>query len=80
MQLALVLSPKFTVLAIIVPFQTLVDVPGHGIGKGADDARAVQLAIEDDPQPPFDPGSTAEAPPEIIDLLTTLRVEAHDVA
>src|SRR3954453_7412005 len=31
MQIALVLYPKFTVLDIIGPFQTLVDVPGHDV-------------------------------------------------
>ena len=32
-------------------------------------AQAIQLAIEYDPQPPFDSGSTAKAPPEIVELL-----------
>ncbi len=33
---------------------------------GSDHAKAVQLMLEYDPQPPFDAGSTATAPPEIV--------------
>ena len=47
---------------------------------GPEVAQAVQLAIEYDPQPPFDAGSTAKAPPEIVDLVRALLVEAQDVA
>ncbi|HTP23863.1 MAG TPA: DJ-1/PfpI family protein [Solirubrobacteraceae bacterium] len=35
---------------------------------GEDMARAIQLAIEYDPEPPFDSGSVAKAPPEILEL------------
>ncbi len=35
---------------------------------GEDVAQAIQLAIEYDPQPPFDSGSTAKAAPEIVEL------------
>jgi putative intracellular protease/amidase len=35
---------------------------------GEDMAQAIQLAIEYDPEPPFDSGSTAKAPPEIVKL------------
>jgi putative intracellular protease/amidase len=35
---------------------------------GEEMARAIQLFIEYDPQPPFDSGSTAKAAPEIIEL------------
>lgn len=35
---------------------------------GEDTARAIQLAIEYDPEPPFDSGSTSKASPEIIEL------------
>jgi putative intracellular protease/amidase len=35
---------------------------------GEDVARAIQLAIEYDPQPPFDSGSTHKASPEIMEL------------
>ena len=34
-----------------------------------DTARAIQLAIEYDPQPPFDSGSTATASPDLVDTL-----------
>jgi putative intracellular protease/amidase len=39
-------------------------------------AQAIQLSIEYDPQPPFDCGSTAKAPKEIIDLVRA-RAEAR---
>jgi hypothetical protein len=32
-------------------------------------AHGIQLAIEYDPQPPFDSGSTAKADPELVDRL-----------
>ena len=32
-------------------------------------AQAAQLYIEYDPQPPFDSGSLAKAPPEVLELL-----------
>ena len=35
---------------------------------GEDVARTIQLAIEYDPEPPFDSGSIAKAPPEIVAL------------
>jgi transcriptional regulator GlxA family with amidase domain len=35
---------------------------------GEDMARAIQLAIEYDPEPPFDSGSTKKAAPEILEL------------
>jgi transcriptional regulator GlxA family with amidase domain len=35
---------------------------------GEDMARAIQLAIEYDPEPPFDSGSTEKAAPEILEL------------
>ena len=35
-------------------------------------AQAIQLAIEYDPQPPFDAGSTEKAPPEIVELVRNL--------
>jgi len=35
---------------------------------GEDMARAIQLAIEYDPEPPFDSGSTSKASPEIVEL------------
>jgi transcriptional regulator GlxA family with amidase domain len=36
---------------------------------GEDVAKAIQLAIEYDPQPPFDAGSPRKAPPAIVDML-----------
>jgi transcriptional regulator GlxA family with amidase domain len=36
---------------------------------GDDVAQAIQLAIEYDPQPPFDSGHTSKAPPEIVEML-----------
>ena len=38
--------------------------------QGEDYARGVQLAIEYDPQPPFDSGSPAKAPPHVLELVT----------
>jgi hypothetical protein len=35
---------------------------------GEDVARAIQLAIEYDPEPPFDSGSIEKASPEIVEL------------
>jgi transcriptional regulator GlxA family with amidase domain len=35
-------------------------------------AQAVQLAIEYDPQPPFDAGAAEKAPPEVVELVTSL--------
>jgi transcriptional regulator GlxA family with amidase domain len=39
---------------------------------GADMARAIQLAIEYDPQPPFDAGSPEKAGPELVSLVSGL--------
>jgi putative intracellular protease/amidase len=39
-------------------------------------AQAIQLGIEYDPQPPFDAGSPEKAPPEIVELVRSLGVEA----
>ena len=36
---------------------------------GEDVARAIQLGIEYDPEPPFDTGSPAKAPPELVDAV-----------
>jgi transcriptional regulator GlxA family with amidase domain len=36
---------------------------------GPEVAQAIQLGIEYDPEPPFDSGSTAKAPPEIVELV-----------
>jgi hypothetical protein len=42
---------------------------------GDEVAEAIQLAIEYDPQPPFDSGSTAKARPETVELVRNV-VEA----
>ena len=39
---------------------------------GDDIARAVQLGIEYDPQPPFDAGSPAKAGPELVELVAAV--------
>jgi transcriptional regulator GlxA family with amidase domain len=39
---------------------------------GPEVAQAIQLAIEYDPQPPFDAGSTEKAPPHIVDLVRSV--------
>ena len=43
-------------------------------------AQAVQLAIEYDPQPPFDAGSPSKAPDEIVELVRALLQETIDAA
>jgi transcriptional regulator GlxA family with amidase domain len=40
--------------------------------KGPEMAQAIQLGIEYDPQPPFDSGSIAKAPPAIVDLVRSV--------
>lgn len=42
---------------------------------GDDVARAIQLGIEYDPQPPFDAGSPAKAGPELVELVRAVAVE-----
>jgi transcriptional regulator GlxA family with amidase domain len=42
---------------------------------GEDVAKAIQLGIEYDPQPPFDAGSPRTAPPELTELLQALDAE-----
>lgn len=39
---------------------------------GQESAEAIQLAIEYDPQPPFDSGAPSKAAPEILDLLRSI--------
>jgi hypothetical protein len=43
---------------------------------GDDVAKAVQLVVEYDPKPPFQSGSTATAPPEIVSLVRDLAAGA----
>jgi len=40
--------------------------------QGPEVAQAIQLAIEYDPQPPFDAGSPSKAPADIVELVTAL--------
>jgi transcriptional regulator GlxA family with amidase domain len=49
-----------------------IDMALHLVGReaGPEVAQAIQLAIEYDPQPPFDSGSPAKAPKEIVDAVT----------
>jgi hypothetical protein len=37
--------------------------------EGEERAKAIQLGIEYDPQPPFDAGCTAKADPELVDRM-----------
>jgi transcriptional regulator GlxA family with amidase domain len=41
-------------------------------------AKAIQLSIEYDPQPPFDSGSPAKASPEIVDFVRRAVRRAHE--
>ena len=45
---------------------------------GDDVAKAIQLGIEYDPQPPFDAGSVAKAPPEIVTLVAAMMASSED--
>jgi putative intracellular protease/amidase len=47
---------------------------------GDDVARAIQLGIEYDPQPPFDSGSVATADPAIVELVRGLAVDPAPTA
>jgi transcriptional regulator GlxA family with amidase domain len=49
-----------------------IDMALHLVNRemGEEAAQAVQLAIEYDPQPPFDSGSPAKAPTEIVEAVT----------
>ncbi len=44
---------------------------------GEDLAQAIQLAIEYDPQPPFDSGAPSKAPAHILELMTAYFAEAR---
>jgi transcriptional regulator GlxA family with amidase domain len=45
---------------------------------GAEAAQAIQLAIEYDPQPPFDSGSPAKASPAVVDAVTAALSSSDD--
>jgi transcriptional regulator GlxA family with amidase domain len=64
----------------VVPVDKVVTAAGVSAGidmalwlsaqlQGDDVARAIQLSIEYDPQPPFDAGSPDKAPAELVELL-----------
>ena len=44
---------------------------------GEDVAKAIQLGIEYDPDPPFDSGSPEKAPPHLVELLKSVLVQAE---
>ncbi|HEX6687794.1 MAG TPA: DJ-1/PfpI family protein [Solirubrobacterales bacterium] len=57
-----------------------IDMALHLVGQeaGPEIAQAVQLGIEYDPDPPFDCGSPEKAPPEIVELVTSVsRADAR---
>ena len=41
---------------------------------GEEVARAIQLAVEYDPQPPFDSGSPARATPAVVEMVRTRQI------
>ncbi|MGV1050507.1 MAG: DJ-1/PfpI family protein [Solirubrobacterales bacterium] len=51
-----------------------IDMALHIVGReaGPEVAQAVQLAIEYDPQPPFDAGSPAKAPAAVVEAVTAV--------
>jgi transcriptional regulator GlxA family with amidase domain len=55
-----------------------IDMALHLVGReaGPQVAEAVQLGIEYDPDPPFDSGSPEKAPPEIVELVTSMSRRA----
>ena len=55
-----------------------IDMALHLVGReaGPEVAQAIQLAIEYDPQPPFDAGSPAKAPAEIVAAVTAFSKTA----
>jgi putative intracellular protease/amidase len=54
-----------------------IDMALHLVARlqGPEVAQAIQLAIEYDPQPPFDAGSPAKAPAEVVDLVRAISAE-----
>ncbi len=45
---------------------------------GREVAQAIQLAIEYDPQPPFDSGSPAKAPEPIVEMVTAAAAASDE--
>jgi len=58
-----------------------IDMALHLVGReaGPEVAQAVQLGIEYDPQPPFDAGSPAKAPREIVELVTAVAASSDSL-
>ena len=54
-----------------------IDMALHLVARlqGPEVAQAIQLAIEYDPQPPFDAGSPTKAPAEVVDLVRAISAE-----
>jgi transcriptional regulator GlxA family with amidase domain len=54
-----------------------IDMALHLVAElqGPEVAQAIQLAIEYDPQPPFDAGSPTKAPPAVVDLVRAISAE-----
>ena len=57
-----------------------IDMALHLLGRelGPEAAQAVQLAIEYDPEPPFDSGSPAKAPAEIVEAVTQVAAATDE--
>jgi transcriptional regulator GlxA family with amidase domain len=57
-----------------------IDMALHLVGReaGPEVAQAIQLAIEYDPQPPFDAGSPRKAPKEVVDAVTAVAERSGD--
>jgi transcriptional regulator GlxA family with amidase domain len=56
-----------------------IDMALHLVGReaGPEVAQAIQLAIEYDPQPPFDAGSPAKAPGAIVEAVTAVAASSE---
>ena len=59
-----------------------IDMALHLVGRevAPEVAQAIQLGIEYDPSPPFDTGSPAKAPPELVDLVRGANSGNPDLA
>lgn len=57
-----------------------IDMALHLVSKeaGPEVAQSVQLAIEYDPEPPFDSGSPAKAPREIVEVVTQVAAQGDE--
>jgi transcriptional regulator GlxA family with amidase domain len=57
-----------------------IDMALHLVSReaGPEMAQSVQLAIEYDPEPPFDSGSPTKAPREIVEVVTKVAAETDD--